>query len=188
MKSTIFKSILLKLGISKATFIKLYILKIIIFVLISFLTASCSKEDDGIYFNETDTNVPINKVSYSKMESDILNLVNAHRKSKNLSELIRLDIISSVAQGHTEYMITEGEASHDNFAQRSQNLIENAQAEKVGENVAYGFSSAQGVFNGWLKSTEHKKIIENSSYTHSGISIDNDSQRRNYFTHIFISK
>jgi uncharacterized protein YkwD len=172
----------------KANLIKFIIIKIIWSALIGFLLFSCSPEDDGIYYAETENVVLENKVSYSAMELEILSLVNDHRKSLNLSVLNRMDIISSVANGHTNYMIAKGTASHDNFAQRSQDLITNANAKTVGENVAYGFSSAQSVVSGWLKSEGHKGIIEASKYTHFGISTDTDSQGRNYFTHIYISK
>lgn len=148
---------------------------------------SCSKEDDGIYFDQTNE-ILSKSVSYSDIESDILNLVNTHRKKLGLSNLSALSIISNVADGHTNYMIEKGEVNHDNFGKRSQTLIENTDAKSVGENVAYGFNSAQGVVNGWLNSDEHRKIIENESYTHFGISTDSNSNGRKYFTQIFIKK
>ncbi len=149
---------------------------------------SCSEEDDGIYFNETIEVTNSAKVSYSDIESDILALVNDHRRNLNLSQLSTLNIISNVADGHTTYMINAGKVSHDNFPQRAQSLIDNADAKSVAENVAYGYGTAQGVLNGWLNSEEHKKIIENPDYTHFGISTDSNSEGRNYFTHIFINK
>ncbi len=188
LKITSFKSALLVLTSFKSTLYKLVLIKILWTVLLSFLLFSCSSEDDGVYFNETAYDIPAGKASYSKMESEILNLVNAHRRSLDLSELELLNVISGVANGHTDYMIAVGQASHDNFAQRSQELITTANAKTVGENVAFGYSSAQGVVNGWLKSTGHKGIIEKPEYTHFGISIGSDDQGRNYFTHIFINK
>ena len=157
-------------------------------VLFSFVLFSCSKEDDGIYFNETNVEITIENVSYSEIENEILNLVNEYRQSINLNTLSTLNIISSVADGHTNYMIQTGEVSHANFSERAQTLMNDANAKSVGENVAYGFNSAQGVVNGWLNSEEHKKIIENSDYTHFGISTDSNDEGRNYFTQIFIKK
>ncbi|MFZ3273609.1 MAG: CAP domain-containing protein, partial [Lutibacter sp.] len=90
--------------------------------------------------------------------------------------------------GHTDYMIEVGAISHDNFAERAQILMEQAGAKTVGENVAYGFSTAEGVVNGWLNSEGHRKIIENPDYTHFGISTDSNTENRNYFTNIFIKK
>lgn len=164
-------------------------LKLASLALISTLFFACSpEEDDGIYFAETNEIDVATKVSYSTMESKILDLVNAHRKSMNLSELNTMNLVSSVADDHTNYMIQNGMVSHDNFAQRATTLQNNANANKVGENVAYGYGTAEGVVNGWLNSPGHKEIIETEDYTHFGISTEKDSSGRNYFTHIFIEK
>jgi uncharacterized protein YkwD len=156
--------------------------------LLSFVLFSCSAEEDGVYFNDTVEVVNTSDISYSSIESEILDLVNAHRSSIGLDTLSRMDIISGVADGHTNYMIEVGEVNHDNFSQRSQNLMDNAGAVSVGENVAYGFNTAQGVLNAWLNSPEHKAIIENPEYTHFGISTNANQENRNYFTQIFIKK
>jgi len=163
-------------------------LNLLLLVFTGTILLSCAGDDDGIYFGETNDLTVSAKVSYSDMESAILTLVNEHRKSLNLNELSPLNIISSVASTHTNYMINVGELSHDNFPQRAQELIENTAAKSVGENVAYGFGTAQGVVNGWLNSVEHKKIIENPDYTHFGISTKSNSEGRNYFTQMFIDK
>jgi uncharacterized protein YkwD len=85
-------------------------------------------------------------------------------------------------------MIEAGIISHDNFAQRAETLMTEAGAKTVGENVAYGFSTAEGVVKGWLNSDGHRKIIENPDYTHFGISMEISTDNRNYFTNIFIKK
>ena len=46
-------------------------------------------------------------------------------------------------------MIKNEEISHKNFSERAAYLIENANAISVGENVAYGYSTAKGVVTGW---------------------------------------
>ena len=167
---------------------KSFALNIFLLVFSGIILLSCAGEDDGIYFNESTDSTVSDKVSYSEMELQILTLVNNHRKSLNLSKLQTLNIISNVADSHTNYMINVGEISHDNFPERVQNLINNAAAKKVGENVAYGYGTAQGVLNGWLNSEAHRKIIENPNYTHFGISTDSNSEGRNFFTQIFIIK
>jgi len=169
---------------------KSFALNIFLLVFSGIILLSCAGEDDGIYFNESNDPTPTisEKFSYSEMELQILTLVNEHRISLNLSELKTLNIISNVAIGHTSYMIEVGEISHDHFQQRVQNLIDNAAAKKVAENVAYGYGTAQGVMNGWLNSEGHRAIIENPDYTHFGISTASNSEGRNFFTQIFIKK
>lgn len=156
-------------------------------LLTSTLLFSCAKEEDGVYFNEN-SEVLNTKVVYSAIESEIISLVNAHRTSIGLNALNTLNIVSGLADGHTEYMIEAGQISHDNFAQRAQTLMNEAGAKTVGENVAYGFNTAEGVVKGWLNSEGHRKIIENADYTHFGISMEKNSDNRNYFTNIFIKK
>jgi uncharacterized protein YkwD len=105
-----------------------------------------------------------------------------------MKALNSLDIVSGVADGHTNYMIEVGQINHDNFGERAQVLMKNAKAKTVAENVAYGYSTAQGALNGWLNSDAHRKVIENPNFTHFGISTKSDNNGRNYFTQIFINK
>lgn len=161
--------------------------KLLSILLCTVFLFSCSQEDDGIYFNESSETFNT-AVTYSEIETEILTLVNEYRQSKGLSSLITLNIISGVADGHTNYMVTTGQVNHDNFNLRAKNLIDNAAAKSVSENVAYGYSTAQGVVNGWLNSDEHRKAIEDPKNTHFGISTESNSAGRNYFTQIFIQK
>jgi len=156
----------------------------IVITLLCTLLSSCSKEDDGIYFetfNETEVN-------YSEIELEIFGLVNDYRVSKNLTPLAKMNVISTVAESHTTYMAKIGKVNHDNFSERHQKLVKNADAKTVGENVGYGFNSAEGVVKAWLNSDAHRAIIEKEHYTHFGISTRQNSEGRNYFTQIFIER
>jgi len=164
-------------------------LKFLTFLLLSSFIISCSKEDDGIYFNDVsavETNAKT--VTYTSLELEVLDLVNTHRADLGLNTLEKLDLISSVAEGHTNYMIEQGKASHDNFGQRSEQLMKNANAKTVGENVAYGYTTAESVVKGWLNSDTHRAVLENPNFTHFGISTELNTNERNFFTHIFIKK
>ena len=163
-------------------------LKLCFVVLFGIALISCSNDEDGIYFDDTLQTLNAETVVYSPLENEILDLINNHRENLGLSTLTTLNIVSSVANTHTDYMIETGEISHDNFSTRLNTLKANASAKSVGENVAYGYSSAQGVVNSWLNSEGHKKIIEDPNYTHFGISTERNTEGRNYFTHIFIDK
>ena len=160
------------------------VFKLIIFLVISIFLTSCSNDEETIYLeSKIET-----KINYSTIEKEILKLVNDYRVRKKLPSLKILNIISTVAETHSNYMVKNSKASHDNFPERQKELVIYASAEAVGENVAFGHSSAQSVFNAWLKSESHKKIIEYSAYTHYGISTKPDNSGRNYFTLIFIKK
>ena len=84
-------------------------------------------------------------------------------------------------------MVEGDNVSHDNFYQRKESLQVNANANKVSENVAYGFNSAQSLVNAWLDSSSHRENIE-GNYTHFDISAEQNSEGRWYFTNIFINK
>ncbi len=157
-----------------------------ILVLSLLVLSSCTQEDtETIYEKSQVVEKPYN---YTELENEILQLVNTHRENLGLNTLSKLDIISNVASTHTNYMIAIDEVNHDNFPTRQRNLVDNANAKSVGENVAYGFNSALGVVNAWIKSDGHRKIIEDPTYTHFGISTDSNIEGRNYFTQIFIKK
>lgn len=163
---------------------------ITLFSVIAFglFSVSCSPEEDVTAIEPVNTELSNKPANLSSLELEILDLINQHRSTLGLNTLEQLNVISNVADTHTSYMIENDQVSHDNFNQRVALLTSNANAKNVGENVAYGFHSAQGVVSGWLNSEAHRAIIENSEYTHFGIAIEKNTSGRNYFTQIFIEK
>ena len=98
-----------------------------------------------------------------------------------------MSIVKSVAYSHTDYMVDNDVVSHDNFFTRSNYLKSNIGAKKVSENVAYGFSTAQGVVDAWIRSESHKANLE-GDYTNFDISAERNEDGRWYYTNIFIKK
>ncbi|OIQ40563.1 MAG: hypothetical protein BM563_02445 [Bacteroidetes bacterium MedPE-SWsnd-G1] len=166
---------------------KTFTLKLTYAFLFSMLFISCTQDEDGIYEEESLTLKDVS-VSYTVMEYQIFSLVNEHRESIGLEKLNIINLISAEAEDHTDYMIQTGIPSHDNFPIRHQNLVKNVKAKKVGENVAYGYSSAEAVVKAWIKSDGHRQNIENPNFTDFGISTKKNKEGRNYFTHIFIKR
>lgn len=109
---------------------------------LSFL--SCASDEDGIYIRDNMGFQDIS-LSYTTMEYEILDLVNDYRISLGLSNLNTINLISEQSIEHTTYMINKGEANHDNFSSRHQVLTQIIAAKTVGENVAYGYRSAESV-------------------------------------------
>ena len=153
--------------------------------LIALLSFSCSTdsvEEEKIEALAS-TFVPQTKI----IEVEILELINTHRISLGLSALSDMSTIKAQAHGHTGYMVVQQEVSHDNFYQRKQNLESYVGAKKVGENVAYAYSSAESVVNAWINSDGHRQVIE-GDYTDFDVSAEKDSQGKWYFTNIFVKK
>ena len=121
------------------------------------------------------------------IEVEILELINNHRFSLGLNPLAEMDVIKSVAYSHTDYMVDNDEVSHHNFFTRSNYLKSNAGAEKVSENVAFGYSSAESVVRAWIKSEAHKENLE-GDFTNFDISAEKNEDGRWYYTNIFIKK
>lgn len=110
---------------------KLVVRALLLVFLFSTIIA-CEKEEgaDLNLLNEDST-------IYEPLEIELMNLVNIYRNRIGLPSLTSLKLVSDEAKTHTVYMIEQGEASHDNFSIRTFNLIENAKALRVSENVPY---------------------------------------------------
>ena len=67
------------------------------------------------------------------------------------------------------------------------NLIEQAYALSVGENVAFGYHTAEAFMNAWLNNPDHRRIIE-GKFTHFGISARMNADERYYITQMFIER
>jgi uncharacterized protein YkwD len=151
------------------------------FTLIS--CSSNSKED-------TSASKPqlIKSYDYSSDELELADLINEHRVSMGLNPLQIINHISFKSEEHNEYMIANNVVNHDQFAERSENIIEVLGAVKVNENIAYNFVSASSALNAWLNSPGHKANIE-GDFTDFGISIrKNEITGKKYYTNIFIKK
>ena len=119
------------------------------------------------------------------IEIEILELINNYRLTRGLSLLAINDQIRTQTSNHTRYMIAKECASHDNFFSRKQYLVDFANAKRVTENVACGYTNAQSVVNAWLNSETHKLNIE-GDYSHFNITAETDKSDKWYFTNIFM--
>lgn len=149
---------------------------------------SCSKEDSP-ETEELDYTIDLSLVNETDwaMSNEILSLVNDHRLSIGLSTIQADDSYATAyAVEHTKYMISVEQINHDNFPYRTEALKYHG-AENVGENVAYGYETAEAAVSAWLLSPGHKSVIE-GNYTHSGFGIIKSAEGRNYFTQLFYRK
>ena len=151
---------------------------------IVFTTVSCSSDESETATKEA----VVTNYNYNQVELRIVQLINNHRKNLGLNELQVINHISYKSEGHNEYMIEKQTISHDGFQQRSQNIINTLGAEKVAENVAYNYVTAESVVAAWKNSPGHLANIE-GDFTHFGISVTVDEQTgRKYYTNIFMKE
>jgi uncharacterized protein YkwD len=148
--------------------------------------SSCSKNSDDEA--EATENPLITKYDYSAEETQLVHMINNYRVSHGMNSLIIINHISYKSLEHNNYMISNKMISHDLFAQRAQNLMDVLGAYKVGENVAYNFTSNTSVFNAWLNSPKHKANLD-GDYTNFGLSITEcPMSGKKYYTNMFIKK
>ncbi|PWH81916.1 CAP domain-containing protein [Algibacter marinivivus] len=159
--------------------------KLPLLVLLAVFTFSCSTDsiDDKAEAMELSLVTPQVKT----IEVEILELINNHRLSLGLNPLAEMNIVKSVAYSHTDYMVDNDEVSHHNFYTRSEYLKSNADAKRVSENVAFGYSSAESVVRAWIKSEAHKQNLE-GDFTNFDVSAEKNAEGRWYYTNIFIKK
>ncbi|MDH3323485.1 MAG: CAP domain-containing protein [Flavobacteriaceae bacterium] len=152
-------------------------------VLLTF--SSCSTEDLPV--DSIDAITLQNAPAPKEIEIEILELLNEHRISVGLNPLNSLNIVKSVAFSHTDYMVEINSVNHDNFYQRKISLEQNANAKKVGENVAYAYSSARSLVNAWINSDSHRQNIE-GDYTDFEVSAEQNKEGKWYYTNMFIKR
>ena len=118
------------------------------------------------------------------IEQDLLDIVNTHRLSLNTNTLQFSDVAYKYANLHTDYTISKGSISHDNFSSRASKIDSEISVEMVAENVAKDYDTAQEAFEGWYISSSHKKTME-GDFTHTAISVKKDDFGNYYFTQHF---
>lgn len=143
------------------------------------LLSSCSKESMA-----EEQSVPLQTKAEVMAEQELLDLMNEHRNSMGLSDMVFDATANEEAGIHTDYMIAQGDISHDHFEERASRIAAATQAKEITENVAKDFDSPQEALEHWLQSPGHRANIE-GNFTHTGISIKKDAQGELYFTQIF---
>lgn len=145
--------------------------------------ASCSSN------SSEDSNVQlVSSYNYNSDELDLGNAINDYRVSIGLEPLILINHISFKSYEHNDYMIVNQVVNHDYFSERANNIISVLGAKKVGENVAFNFTTSNSVLNAWLNSPGHKANIE-GDYTHFGFAITaHPVNGKKYYTNMFMKK
>lgn len=119
------------------------------------------------------------------MEDRVLELENQHRVALGLKPLEEFPAVYKYAEAHNAYMISKNKLSHDNFESRAEKVAEESHAIRVSENIAGNYYSAEGVLQGWLESSDHRKALE-GEFSHTSLSISLDRTGRPYFTQLFM--
>ena len=157
--------------------------------LLCLVITSCSKEDSvEKEIAKYEIDLSLAHKNDGEMSNRILELVNIHRASLGLVQLqMDSQYASAFAVKHTQHMIEKDQINPDHFGFPSEGIKFYDAAQVVGENVAYGYDTAEKAVEAWLNSPGHKSIIE-GNFTHTGFGIVKCAKGRNYFTQMFYRK
>lgn len=116
---------------------------------------------------------------------EMVDLVNAHRRSVNCPPLVWMQTVANAAQGHADDMARRGYFDHN--SPEGHGPVDRLRAHGVsyramGENIAQHPGGPRDVLNGWLASPGHRQNLERCGYTHHGIGL-----REGYWTHLLVT-
>lgn len=129
------------------------------------------------------TTISQDSLNYS---TQVLNLVNKHRRENGLKELTLNSNLSDVAQIKAEDMKNNNYFSHTSptygspFDMMKQFGIS---YKTAGENIAKGQKTPEAVVNAWMNSEGHRANILNANYTQMGLGYTNGTV---YWCQMFI--
>ena len=111
------------------------------------------------------------------LAAGVVDLVNQHRTGMGLVALQVSPSLTNAAVWKARHMAHYAYLQHDDpappvartVADRLEACGYPSRTTGWGENIAYGYSTAQSVVDAWLNSPGHKANIENSSYRSTGV-------------------
>lgn len=117
---------------------------------------------------------------------ELVHLVNAHRVSVGCEPLMWHFAVAEVARAHSQDMVDRDFFAHTNPDGESpfdRLTAAGIAYSRAAENIAFGYSTAEAVLEGWLDSPGHRANIERCSLTHHGVGIVGT-----HWTHLFVAE
>jgi len=120
----------------------------------------------------------------------VIELVNQHRASLGLTQLVVTPPVTNAAVWKARHMAKYLYMAHDDPAPPvARSTAQRVEACGVtagwGENIAYGYTTADAVMQGWLNSFGHRANIERSTFRAIGVGAATGSNGRIYWAQVF---
>lgn len=118
----------------------------------------------------------------------VISLVNTERAKAGCPAVTSNAKLAGAALGHSQDMASRDYFSHDTpeGVSAAQRLTDSGYKwSTMGENIAYGQSSAQSVMTAWMNSSGHKANILNCAFKEIGVGLAYTSGRTPYWTQDF---
>lgn len=153
--------------------------KLIFALFIVMITVSCSRKEEYV-------DMTVHSYTHSPIEMDMLDKINHFRDSIGVDTLRLVPHVSFKCYEHNLYMIDNDVINHDYFYDRCTNIQRVCQAKRVGEILAYNFTTNNSALHAWLNSPCHDTVVK-GEFNRVGISITIDPENnRKYYTVIFL--
>jgi uncharacterized protein YkwD len=128
----------------------------------------------------------------ASVETEVIALVNAHRAALGLHTLTPAPSLTASAEWKSLNMAGYNYMQHDDPAPVARTVSDRLGAcgypsttAAWGENIAYGFPSAQSVMTAWLNDPPHRENLEDPAYTTIGVGAASNSSGVIFWTQDF---
>jgi len=129
---------------------------------------------------------PFTPASLAPPAEELLVAINKYRAESSASYLLADSIASYLAQDRCYEMIDENILSHEDWGDEASEILVLG-SDSIGENIAYGHASTEGVMEGWKKSEGHNENMLNPKWKYIGIAVVKDSKGRNWYCTLFLN-
>jgi uncharacterized protein YkwD len=113
----------------------------------------------------------------------VLALTNLERSRRGLRTLALSSCADGFADSWAATLVARGALSHQPLSP----ILSACRARAVGENVAYGYRTADEMVQGWMASPGHRANILNSTFSHLGVGAGANSAGRWYGVQVFLT-
>jgi uncharacterized protein YkwD len=120
-----------------------------------------------------------------RLVEQMVDAVNAHRRSIRCPELVWMQTVANAAQGHSDDMARRNYFNHqspEGLGPAERLRAHGVTYRSMGENIAQHPGTPREVLAGWLGSPGHRQNLERCTYTHHGVGL-----RDGFWTHVFIT-
>lgn len=134
-----------------------------------------------------------NKELYSAAINTVLDIINSYRAEKNIAPLEFSEELTEIACARAEEIAWSGKHSHTRpNGKKFSSLLKDAGITTgiAGENIGWGFGSAESVCQAWKDSEAHYENIMNPDFVKIGIGVaaDPDPDGKLCWTQIFMNE
>lgn len=129
-------------------------------------------------------------VNLSATAQQIVDLVNQERQAQGLAPLAVNARLTEAAAIHAGQMVSFNRMEHTLPEAQYPGLVDRINAvgyrySSAGENIAYGYSNAASVMNGWMNSPGHRANVLSTGFTEIGVAVAYTSQGVAYYAQVF---